>query len=83
MSERISTTVNTLGSSQERHFRRLKIFLICMLLYNSLDELIFTTRKTDLKTLKNSNAKKFFLKGLLILDAFKAPLNIILLNDSK
>lgn len=54
-----------------------------MFLYNSLDELIFTTRKTDLKTLKNSNAKKFFLKGLLILDAFKAPLNIILLNDSK
>ena len=42
-----------------------------MFLYNSLDELIFTTRKTDLKTLKNSNAKKFFLKGLLILDAFR------------
>ena len=43
-----------------------------MFLYNSLDELIFTTRKTDLKTLKNSNTKNFFLKGLLILDAFAA-----------
>ena len=42
-----------------------------MFLYNSLDELIFT-RKTDLKILKNSNTKNFFLKGLLILDAFAA-----------